>query len=51
MNALPGLGGLLWHAEAENKKSRRKAASKSLIREAGHGIRTRDFDLGKFVVN
>jgi hypothetical protein len=52
MNTLPGMAAPQQAAaEAEIEKGRPVAASKSLIPKAGHGIRTRDFDLGKFVVN
>ena len=40
-----------WQLRAVNEKGRLKEAAKSLIPEAGHRIRTRDFDLGNFGVD
>jgi hypothetical protein len=51
MNTLPTEEhrGNQWQPVAENEKGRPEAASNSLILRAGHGIRTRDFDLGKLM--
>ena len=39
--------GTRWHLPAKTEKGRLHRRPERLILKAGHGIRTRDFDLGK----